>query len=73
MWLTSWHGSGQREAGHARDRYKSQEFLDLRRWYTDTGGELKPSPRGIRFNSELVEPLAHLLARIADGTLEGAA
>lgn len=51
--------------------YKSQEFLDLRRWYRDVGGELRPSPRGIRFSSELAEPLAELLGRVADGDVDG--
>ena len=47
--------------------YKHQEFIDLRRWYTDAAGELRPSPKGIRFNSELVGPLVEVLTKIEEG------
>ena len=47
--------------------WKGREFVDVRRWYTDASGELKPTPRGIRFNSELSGPLAEVLGRIAEG------
>ena len=47
--------------------YKDREFIDLRRWYRDADGELRPSPRGIRVNSEMAAPLAELLVRIDAG------
>ena len=47
--------------------YKSREFLDLRRWYKDDAGELRPTPKGIRINSELAGELADLLGQVAEG------
>ena len=52
--------------------HKGREYCDLRRWYTDPAGELKPSPRGIRFNSELVGPLVEVLTKIEEGYEVGA-
>ena len=47
--------------------YKHATYCDLRRWYQTEGGELKPSPRGIRFNAELIEPLVEALTRVVEG------
>ena len=38
--------------------YKSRDYLDLRRWYVDEGGELQPTQRGVRVNVELAPALA---------------
>ena len=46
--------------------YKSRDYLDLRRWYTDDAGELKPTPKGIRFDSELAPELAELLTQLVE-------
>ena len=46
--------------------WKGREFVDVRRWYT-ADGELRPTPKGIRFNSELAGPLAELLAKVDAG------
>ena len=49
--------------------YKHKEYLDLRRWFRDSAGELRPSPKGIRMNSELAGELADLLGQVAEGDL----
>ena len=46
--------------------WKGREFVDVRRWYT-ADGEPRPTPKGIRFNSELAGPLAELLAKVDAG------
>ena len=65
-----------RPATHERDiqdwPLAGREYCDLRRWYTDPAGELKPSPRGIHFNSELVGPLVEVLTKIEEGYEVGA-
>ena len=52
--------------------HKGREYCDLRRWYKDVNGELRPSPKGIRFNSELVGPLVEVLTKIEEGYEVGA-
>ena len=47
--------------------HRGREYLDLRRFYRDGQGAWQPTPRGIRFNSELSGPLAEVLGRIAEG------
>ena len=47
--------------------YKSAQFADLRRWYVADDGELRPSPRGVRFNVELIGQLVDALNRIDQG------
>jgi len=49
-------------------RYKSRDYLDLRRWYTDADGELKPSSKGILFDSELAPELAELLTQLVEAS-----
>ena len=46
--------------------YKSRDYLDLRRWYTDAAGELKPTPKGVRINVELAPELVELLTQLVE-------
>ena len=75
------HGTGEREIaswvlGNGETlklricHYKHQEFIDLRRHYRDADGALKPTPRGVRFNSELAGPIGEWLVKIAEADID---
>ena len=51
----------------ARSSYKGHEYLELRVYYEDRDGEMKPTKRGVTFHPEaLPELIAALQAMLAD-------
>lgn len=46
--------------------WRGREQVDIRRWYPDDDGELRPG-KGIRIAGELAGPLAEVLQTIAEG------
>ena len=48
--------------------YKHREYLDLRRWYVDEAGELRPIQKGVRVDSELAPELAELLTQLVEAS-----
>ena len=47
--------------------HRGREYLDLRRFYRDGQGAWQPTPRGIRFDSELCGPIGELLTKVSEG------
>ena len=65
--LAHWDRSDGQALRLRRCWYKRRAYLDLRLWYQDTGGEWRPSKRGIRLAEEMAAPLVELLTKVAEG------
>lgn len=70
--LASWELANGQQLRLRVVQYKRQRFLDLRRWFRADDGEWRPTVKGVRVNEEMAPVLAELLARVADGDIDGA-
>ena len=50
--------------------HRGREYCDLRRHYKDDQGQWQPTPRGIRFDSELCGPIGEWLRRIEEADID---
>ena len=46
--------------------YRDRPFIDLRRWYKDDLGELRPTSKGIRLHAEMIGQLRAALVEAED-------
>lgn len=63
--IQSWPLSNGQQLRLTTCYFKTSKFLDLRRWWRDATGTWRPTPAGIRFNAELVEPLAEIFTDLS--------
>ena len=50
--------------------YKGNKYIDVRVFYKDTDGNLKPTRKGVSLRPEKVAELVTALAAAADGSIE---
>ena len=50
--------------------YKGNKYIDVRVFYKDTDGDLKPTRKGVSLRPEKVAELVAALAAASDGSIE---